>query len=202
MMMDRTALEAAATSYSYLRGLLAIPVGAILIASALGNWGIGPLRHSWVFVAILVAAGGAALWILRYYNAHYGRISLSTRHEARTVVATVVGIVVLIGVELLARSRASWSLDLPVNATAVGLALFMLIYCGFTVGLKTRYLIIWGSLFAVGAIPLWDGGDPSNVGLVLAGIAAIAAGIVDHLMLVRTFGPPKGLNLENGDVSS
>jgi hypothetical protein len=199
--MDRKHLENAAAAYSYLRGLLGVPAGALLIVAALGNWAVGPFRSTWFFVVSVLALGGAGLAIVRYYREHYGRISVSARHEARTAVAAALGVAVMIGAEFLARSNASWSLDLPVNPPAIGIALCLLIYSGLTVGPKIRYLVIWGGLFVVGAVPLWNGGDPSNVGLVLAGFAAIAAGIVDHVLFVRTFGPPR-LQLENGDVGA
>jgi hypothetical protein len=40
----------------------------------------------------------------------------------------------------------------------------------------------------------------SNIGLVIAGLAAIATGIFDHRLLVRTLGPAQGLNLEHGNA--
>ena len=70
--MERKALESAAANYSYLRGLLSIPVGIVGIVAALGNWKWGPLRHAWVFVACVLAAGLAGLAITRYYSEHYG----------------------------------------------------------------------------------------------------------------------------------
>ena len=56
--MQRRELETAAANYSYLRGLLYIPVGGLLVLSALGNWQVGPFRHPWVFllVALVIAA--------------------------------------------------------------------------------------------------------------------------------------------------
>ena len=41
----------------------------------------------------------------------------------------------------------------------------------------------------IGALPVWTGEDPSNVGLILAGAGTIASGILDHRAFVRTFGP-------------
>jgi len=45
-------------------------------------------------------------------------------------------------------------------------------------------------------------GDPGttntiNVGFLAIGVAAIATGIFDHRLLVRTFGSARDLNLEN-----
>jgi hypothetical protein len=58
-------------------------------------------------------------------------------------------------------------------------------------GSRTHHLAIWGALLIAGAVPLWDGPDPSNVGLVMAGVAVTTSGALDHLLLVRTFGGPR-----------
>jgi hypothetical protein len=98
------------------------------------------------------------------------------------------------------RSQADWSLDLPVNAIAVTFALVMLLSYAIGVGLKTHHVVIWGALLAAGALPVWDGADPSNIGLVLAGVAVMASGVFDHRLFVATFGPPRRLDLEERDV--
>ena len=55
--------------------------------------------------------------------------------------------------------------------------------------LRPHHVVIWGSLFIAGALPVWTGDDPSNVGLVMCGAAVMVNGVFDHLALVRTFGP-------------
>jgi hypothetical protein len=116
--MERRQLEKAATNYSYLRGLLFIPGGALCIVAALGNWEVGPLRHGWAFVAAVLVIGVASLLIARYYNENYGRLTPSTSQQLRAALAVMIGVAVMIGGSLLLRSRADWSLDLPVNAIA------------------------------------------------------------------------------------
>jgi hypothetical protein len=153
--MERKTLESAAANYSYLRGLLSIPFGFLCIVAALGNWQWGPLRHSWVFVACVLAAGAAGLAITRYYSEHYGRVTPSTRQEVRASVAAIIGVALIVGVGFLARSRASWSLDLPVNPMAASFALFWLTYYALTVGLRAHHIIIWGSVLASGLLPVW-----------------------------------------------
>jgi hypothetical protein len=198
--MERKTLETAAANYSYLRGLLFIPAGALMIIAALGNWEVGPLRHAWVFVAVMVALLLLSLPIARYYNEHYGRLTPSTRQQLRAALGIPIGLAVVIGGSLLLRSRAGWSLDLPVNATAVTLAAIMLITYALGVGLKTHHVVIWGALLLAGALPVWTGADPSNIGLVMAGVAVMLSGIFDHRLFVRTFGSPGILGLEDGDV--
>jgi hypothetical protein len=200
--VQRRQLETAAANYTYLRGLLFIPMGALCILAALGNWQVGPLRHGWVFVVVAVAIGLTYLPISRYYNDNYGRVTPSTRQQVRAAVGVVIAVALVLGGSLLLRSRADWSLDLPVNAIAVTFALLMLVYYAIGVGLKAHHVIVWGALLVTGALPVWNGADPSNIGLVLAGVALIVSGLFDHRLFVDTFGPPTVLEHEDGDVAA
>lgn len=101
---------------------------------------------------------------------------------------------VVVGGSTLLRSNASWSLGLPVNATAVTMSLVVLLAYAAGRALKAHHVIIWGTILAVGAIPLWDGADPSNIGLATVGVAMMVNGVFDHLLFVRTFGAPAGLD--------
>ena len=194
--MERTKLEAAAANYTYLRGLFFIPLGLLPIASALGNTGWGPLRNTWVFLAVLILIGVACLPINAFYNKHYGTLRASTGQQARAAAAVGIAIGVVVGGSTLLRSRASWSLDLPVNATAVTLSLVILISYAAGRVLKAHHLIIWGTVLVAGAIPLWDGADPSNIGLAIVGVALMVNGVFDHLLFVRTFGAPAALEVK------
>jgi hypothetical protein len=200
--MERRKLESAAANNSHLRGLFAIPVGLLLIISALGNWKWGPLAHDWVFFGCVLVIGAACLALSRYYNEHYGRATLSTRQQVRAAVTVVIGAPLVFGGSLLARSRADWSLDLQVNPTAATFALLMLVWYATIVGLKAHHVIIWGALLVAGALPVWNGADPSNIGLVLAAVAVMLSGLFDHRLLVHTFGSSKALNLADRDVGA
>src|SRR3954447_1193988 len=144
--MQRRNLETAAAKLSYLRGWFYIPGGALFILAALANWEVGPLRHAWAFPVAVALVGALCLPIARYYHEHYGRISISARQQVRGAVAILAGFAVAVGGSLLLRSRADWSLDLPVNATAVTLALIMLLTYAIGVGLRTHHIVIWGGL--------------------------------------------------------
>jgi uncharacterized membrane protein len=200
--MQRTALESAASKYTYLRGLFFIPVGMLFVLAALGNMSWGPLSHNWVFLAVALAIGASCIPIRRFYNEHYGRLHPSAKERTRGAVAVAIGLVVIVGGSTLLRSNASWSLDLPVNATAVTLALVMLLSYGVGVGLKTHHLIIWVALLVAGALPVWNGADPSNIGLLMAGAAVMVSGVLDHRLFVLTFGPPQALKAENGNAGA
>jgi hypothetical protein len=200
--MERKELESAATEYSYMRGLFMVPLGLLFFLSALGNWGWGAPRHTWILVGGLVVIAAATLGVNRYYHENYGRVTLSTRQQMRAFVATAVSIPVIFGASFLVRSQVDWSLHLPLNPTAASMALLMLTAYAVSVGLKAHHVIILGSLLVTGLLPVWRGGDPSNVGMVLAGAAIILTGIFDHLLLVRTFGSGRSLNLADGDVGA
>ena len=173
----------AAASYSSFRGLLQVPAGALIVLAALANWEVGPFSEAWAFPVALALLCLASLPIYRHYQEHYGRIEASTRQQAKTVAAIAIAVVVVIGGSLLLRSRASWSLDLPVNPIAITFALVMLVSHLLGAGIRAHHIAIWGGLLVAGAVPLWDGGDPSNAGLVMAGVAVIASGALDHFLL-------------------
>jgi heme O synthase-like polyprenyltransferase len=189
--MNENQLRMTATAYPYLRGLVAVPAGLLWVLAALGNAGAGPFRYDLVFLATVVLIGAAALAIDRYYRAHFGRVTPSRRRQHRSAAAAVVGVVLMVGVSLLLRSRADWSLDLPVNPIPAAFGALMLAYYAAVVGLRAHHVIVWGGLALAGLLPVWTGADPSNIGLVMAGVATVVNGILDHVALVRMFGPPE-----------
>jgi hypothetical protein len=200
--MHRRDLETAAARYSYLRGLLFIPAGGLFVLAALGNWEVGPLRHAWAFLLVALALGAICLPISRYYNERYGRLTPSSRQQVRAGVAVALGIALMLGGASLLRSHAAWSLDLPVNAIALCFALVMFMSYAIGVGIETHHVVVWGALLVAGALPVWSGSDPSNIGLVMAGVAVMVSGVFDHRVFVRTFGAPGALDYENGDVAA
>jgi hypothetical protein len=76
----------------------------------------------------------------------------------------------------------------------------MLISYGIGVGLKTHHKIIWGGLLLAGAVPAWTGADPSNIGLVVAGVGVAVSGVFDHRLFVKIFGPAAGKGPKKSDV--
>jgi hypothetical protein len=199
--MERTQLESAAAENSHLRGLFAVPLGGLMLLSALGNWAVGPLRHAWVFGACALLLAASCLPLARYYNEHYGRVTPSTRQQVRAGVGVLICVPLTIGGSLLLSSRASWSLDLPVNPTAISFALVMWVVYALSIGLKAHHKVVFGILLVVGLIPVWKhGGESGNAGLALAAVAVAAAGVLDHRLLVRTFGPSHALDEPAADA--
>ncbi len=188
--MDRRRLESRAATYAQLRGVLAIPAGLLFILAALGNWQVGPFRSDWVFVACLLVIGAAHLLVAAAYGRRYGRITPSAEQQWRGVAAVALAVAVVLGGSLLLRSRAGFSLDLPVNPIPLTFAVVML--AAYAIGgvLRLHHGVVYGTLLVAGALPVWGGEDPSNVGLVLCGAAVMVGGALDHLALTRTFGPP------------
>ena len=200
--MERKELESAARTYSHLRGLLSLPLGALLFLAALSNWEWGPFGATWVFLVGLAAVAAITLAISRRYDERFGRITSTSREQTRAAALTVAVAGIVLGASLVLRSEASWSLDVPVNALAAGLAAGMLTYYAATVGLQRHHVAIWGGALVAGLLPVWGGlslADTGNVGLVMGGVAAIACGIFDHLLLVRRFGAARPLSVKAGN---
>jgi hypothetical protein len=197
--MDRKQLEAAAASNHYLRGLLAIPFGLVLIFSALGNMEWGPFRHLWVVPVAVLLAGGVYLLGVRSYNDHYGRVTLRTG-RARNVVGTIGAVVVMIAGPVLVQA-----LDLPLNGFGIAWATVALGYYAVTVGLRPHHVVIWGAVMVASLLPVW--GDPRttdtpNIGLLVVGVAGMLTGILDHRLLVRTFGSAADVDLEDSRAAT
>ena len=110
--MERKELEAAAAQVTYLRGLLAIPIGMLFIITGLGNLGWGPLGNPLVFLGFLLVLAAAWLGINRYYNDHYGRVTRSHRQQLRYTIASFL----LFPAAMIGGPILDASFDLPVSA--------------------------------------------------------------------------------------
>jgi hypothetical protein len=197
--MERRELESAAVQVTYLRGLLAVPLGLLFIVTGLGNLRWGPFIHDWVFVASVVVLAGAALAIARYYHDHYGRVTLTTRQQIRYTVASFV----LLAGGVIGGSVLDATFDLPISLFAVAFASAMLAWFAVCVGLKPYHVIIWGSLLVAGLVPVWgDWSDRASIAWIPVGAATIVAGIFDHRALVRAFGPRTNMSPEHLDVGA
>jgi hypothetical protein len=56
-------------------------------------------------------------------------------------------------------------------------------------GLRAHHVVILGALLVAGALPVWDGADSANAGLLLAGVVVALTGVFDHRAFLDTFGP-------------
>jgi len=195
--MDRKDVDTAVAENTHLRGLYGVLGGLLAIIAALSNDDQGPSTR-WFFGIAALALGVAALATWRYYSKNFGRATPSSRDVRRSVVMMTFGVAVLIVGSLFLSSRASWSLDLPVNTTAMGMGWILLVAVAASVGVRPHHLVIYGSLFVAGAIPVWErGGMSGNTGLYMAGAAMIVGGLLDHRLLVQRFGSATALEQED-----
>jgi hypothetical protein len=189
--MERRELESAAAKHTFLRGLFGIPLGLLFVVAALGNWAVGPFAQPWFFLLAVLALFVGTLPIVRHYDEHYGRLSPSTHQQIKGAVSVVAAVAVM-------AAGAVALHGLPVNGIAVSFSLVMLLSYAMGPGLLPHHYVIWGGLLVIGALPVWTGEDPSNVGLILCGAGVIASGMLDHRAFVRTFGPANA----HGDASA
>lgn len=184
--MERRELEAAAARGTYLRGLLALPLGLLFLMTGIGNLGWTPLRNPLVFLGCLLALAGLAVGISRYYNVHYGQVRLLREQQVRFTVVSFV----CFGVPMVAGALLDFRLDLPMSVFDVLFGAGMLVWFAICVGLRGDHIVVWGALIVVGLLPVWGGfDDRASVGWLPIGIATVIGGLLDHRALTRTFGP-------------
>jgi hypothetical protein len=139
----------------------------------------------------------ALLWLVirREYGSRYGSVRPSPRQQTRDALALVLACAIVVGVSVLLR-------DLPVNAIAIGFAVAMALGYALGPGLRPHHVAILGALLVAGALPVWDGADSANSGLLLAGIAVALTGVFDHRAFLHTFGPSADAGLISRSTGS
>jgi hypothetical protein len=195
--MERREIETAVAENTQFRGLYGVVGGLLAILAALRNAAWGPFEHEWAFFVGVVVLGGLTWPVHSFYTTHFGRAKQSARTERRQIATALIGIPLVIVGSLWLSSRASWSLNLPVNSTAITLGLVFLLSFGASVGLRLHHAVIFGGLVVIGALPVWErAGESGNTALWMAGIAMIVSGVLDHRLLVRRFGPASATDSE------
>jgi MFS family permease len=185
MPMQRKDLETAVASVSYLRGLLALPLAGLFLASGLGNLRWGPFRSSAFFIGVIAVLALAAFALYRHYNNHYGRVSQLTSRQ--------IWYSGFLAVPMIGGSIVDSVFDVPVSLFTVLFAVAMLVWFGVFVGLQTYQWVVWGALLLVGLAPVWGSlSDKVSVAWLPISAAVAVAGVLDHRALVRTFGPARG----------
>jgi hypothetical protein len=179
--MKRNELTAVVAETTYLRGLITVPIGALFLLTGLGNLGWRPLASPWTYgpcVLVLVLA----MWRLQvYYNDTYGRVRPSRRMQVAYTIASIAA-----GAALIGGSVVDFKTDWPVSVFAMSFAAAMLLSFHLYIGLKRHQALIWGGLFVLGLLPVWGSfHDRVSVAWLPIGIATIAAGVMDHRLLVR-----------------
>jgi hypothetical protein len=179
--MDRDELTAAVADVTYLRGLIAVPIGGLFLLTGLGNLGWRPLASPWTFGPCVVLLALAAWRIQTYYNDTYGRVRRSRRMQVAYTGASLA-----LGTALIGGSVLDFETDLSVSIFAMAFGAAMLVSFQLYTGLKRHQVIIWGGLFLLGLLPVWGSfHDRASVAWLPIGVATIVAGLFDHRWLAR-----------------
>ncbi len=199
--MERKQIEAVALNYppQYVQGLYAIPIGIGWFMTGLTNL-ISQPTASWILVGGLLLCLGAWLGITRYYQNNFGRATPTKSRRIRYGLAIFTSFVVFIGADQLTRIMFGRPPDRPMSSYAASWSLGMLVFFGMTIGVKMHHIVIWGSLFVIGVLPIW--GLNANRDAIAAfpiGVAIILSGLMDHRLLVRASNVTRNLTLENNN---
>lgn len=196
--MERRPLASTAANYPFVLGLHGVPIGLLFALTVPVNLWRGPSETVMlgVFgVGIAVCFGACAL-IARYYREHYGRVTPTARRYARQAVALVVWAAALFGATKLVAAD-----DQTAGVVAAAFAVGLLAYSTILFGPRAQYFAVWGTLLVVGLLPVW-GGVAVDWGSLGIGVAFMAAGLLDHRLLVRSFRRSEGLYAERGSAAA
>ena len=147
-----------------------------------------------------LAIGGLALVLIgRYYRDHYGTVTPTRDRSIRQVLAIVAWIAILfIG----ANRLLFWSPDGPQSIYASAFALATLGYYAILVGLRPHHVIIWGTVFVAGLLPIWGGlgADRDPLAMIPLGLLMMLSGVLDQRLLARSFRQSDTEQLEGSRV--
>lgn len=194
--MDRNSLLEAGPTYTYLRGLLAVPIGVVFLLAGATYLEWGPFGSPWLFWGGALACLTAGIGVDRFYRRHYGRVTPPREARIRDAVWTVFGVAALIGFAVV-----DSIFELPVNGYVLAYALMMFGYIATSIGLKLRHAVVWGALLLAGLVPVWNGVDDVSAGLLPMGIATLIGGLLDHGALVANLGPSR-VSAGNGNAGA
>ena len=194
--MDRNTLLEAGPTYTYLRGLLAVPIGIVFLIAGATYLEWGPFGSQWLFWAAALACLATSALIDRYYRQNYGRVTPERKTRVKDALWTVFGVVAIIGLAIL-----DSILELPFNGYVLAYALMMFGYISTSIGVKMRHAVIWGALLVAAVLPVWDGVDEIAVGLIPIGVATIVCGLIDHSVFVANLGPSR-MSVGNGNAGA
>jgi hypothetical protein len=195
--VERRQLESTAANYPYLQGLWALPLGVVIIVTAISNlrdWPSGPALAAIVLGGIAVAAVLAQL-IGRHYRGHYGSVIPTRDRSLRQAVAIGAWAAVLfVG----GNGLLFWTPDGRQGIFASAFALATLVYYAILVGLRPHHVAIWGGVFVAGLLPAWGGfgADRDALLMIPLGFALMASGLLDQRLLARSFRSMVGSQVE------
>ena len=184
--MDRNNLVTAGQTWTYLRGLIGVPIGAVFLLAGFTDREWGPFGSPWLLWGGVLVCLAAGFLVDRWYRQNYGRVTPPAGTRVRDVAWTVFGVIAVIGFAVVDSLY-----DLPVNGYVTAYGLMMLGYIASSIGLKLRHAVVGGSLILVGLLPVWGGVDDVGLGLFPMGIATMVSGAIDHRVFVANLGPSR-----------
>ncbi len=194
--MDRNSLLEAGPTYTYLRGLLAVPIGVLFLLAGATNLEWGPFGSPWLFWIGALSCLAAGVLVDRWYRRHYGRVTPPRETRIQDALWTLFGVAAVIGFAV-----GDSVLDLPVNGYVLAYALIMFGYIATSIGVQLRHAVVWGAVLLAGFLPVWNGVDEISVGVLPMGIATVIGGLLDHSVLVANLGPSR-VSARNGNVGA
>jgi hypothetical protein len=200
--MDRQLLESAGAAYpqTHVQGLYAVPFGLVMCVVAMSNLEEPPGGAA-VIALIGVLAAATVAGVALYYRQRFGTVTPTRDRQRRTVLGAAAGFAVFVAADQFGRSIAGPPPRDLVTVPAAW-ALGMLVFYLIAGDLKRHHFLVWGALAGAGLLPMWGDGDSQDATAYLGVGAALAvAGVIDHLILVRTFRAYDELHLESTDVS-
>ena len=195
-MTDIQQLRKVTRGYPYLQGLKVVPIGLLLLLTASFSIDWWPWE-GWEFLPFAIAgiaAVAAMVWISRYYERRFGRVSPTPTQFRRDAVGTAIAAIALAGGLLVDVTVVP-----PVSVFGLSLAAVLIWYWSWSGGPRPYHWLLAGALAVVALLPLastWfdidlvDKGDAAfTLVLAAAGAVYVAAGLLDHAHLVRSIGP-------------
>ncbi len=184
-------------NYHMMRGLQGVPMGVFWLVVAMFELHWLSLPDQWMGVAEFAAFFGFLVALILYpligdyYDHLFGRLRPAKRNMFDRTIGTL-GILVL----FLTGMRIDNSLNLPISATGLVLAIWFFILWWRTDSFRTHLLVLGFFTLLVSLLPLLgftfisklflpdQGGYALIIGLLLT-----VGGLCDHLILLRSFRP-------------
>lgn len=195
-MQDVRRVQYVTQHYNQLQGLKYVPLGVYFILLGLDEPGRFPwleesfIGRTWTVWGLVVV--GVLYWLIKqYYDERYGRVNRSPADQRREEREGWV----LVGL-FLAAFLADVFLGLPVSLSAFVFGGNYLYLALVRAQRFRRHYAVFGLLFAaLGLLPLFLDIRPYDIVLggnlftLAGGVLITGIGLLDHLLLVRTFQP-------------
>jgi hypothetical protein len=205
-MQGQRFVQFAVTSYPYLQGLMALPLGAGLIITVL--WANSLHGRAQPLDLLLIGAVLAVLLFLmwrisRYYRRTFGITEISPKDRRFEMIFGLLGGIIALGAVWL-----DMTAKVPFSAYGLVFALVLLVvYVRLTWQVRGRYLpyyplaaaviMVMSVLPSLGFPQWWTffGFRSQLLGVTVGiGLVVIAMGILGHVVLTRIMSPTSGLN--------